>query len=73
MTATSLLILIIIEKLNKLVTALTGFAVTLELYFVLSILMNVYVVCDYTIPNKAFLLTSRCLPVLQCKAFMTSC
>ena len=38
--------------LNKLVTALIGFAVTLEWYIILSILMIVYVVCDYTIPDK---------------------
>ena len=45
-----------LKQLNKLVTALIGSAVTLELYIILLILMIVYVVCDYTIPNKAYLL-----------------
>ena len=43
---------------NKLVTALIGSAGTLELYIIiLLILMIVYVVCDYTIPNKASVMT----------------
>ena len=61
MTVTSLLILIISIshwiKLNKLVTALFSTTVTLELYIILLIFMIAYVVCDYTIPNKAYLVT----------------
>ena len=53
MTATSLIILVsYIEKLNKLVTALIGSIITLELYIILLLFMIVYVVCNYTILNS---------------------